>query len=137
MSVSKPPSSVGEMLYCIRQELGISQATAANLIEISIGYLSEIENGKRPTPSQKTILKIATGLALSDKKKTDLLSLATAERITAHLRKTLPPETIDLMIFFQVWAPHIDRQTLNEIRQRLFEATSKPLGGHNANYGAH
>ncbi|WP_268904724.1 helix-turn-helix domain-containing protein [Comamonas suwonensis] len=125
------------MLYCIRQELGMSQAAAANLIEISIGYLSEIENGKRPTPSQKTILKIATGLALSGKKKTDFLSLATAERITAHLGKTLPPETIDLMIYLQVWAPHIDSQTLNEIRQRLYEATSKLHDSHTVNYGTH
>jgi len=125
------------MLYCIRQELGMSQAVAANLIEISIGYLSEIENGKRPTPSQKTILKIATGLALTGKKKTDFLSLATAERMAAHLGKTLPPETLDLMIYLQVWAPHIDRQTLKEIRQRLYEATSKLPGSNTANYAKH
>lgn len=49
-----------------RKQLGHTISAFAPLVPVSIGYLSQIERGHRPTVSPPTFKKLATALGLSD-----------------------------------------------------------------------
>lgn len=117
------PCTFGELLFDIRQQLGMSQSAASQRIGISNGYLSELENNKRPAPAQKTVEKIATGLGLTEAQKDELTLLANAERCSLDIPKHVSHEARDLLICFHRCAPHLDHQTLLSIRDSLKKAT--------------
>ncbi|KGG84849.1 helix-turn-helix domain-containing protein [Comamonas thiooxydans] len=117
------PRTFAELLFDIRQQKGVSQAAASQLIGISNGYLSELENNKRSVPTQKTIEKIATGLGLTKAQKDELTALANAERFALDIPQHVSHEAKDLLICFHRCAPHLDHQTLLSIRDSLRKAT--------------
>lgn len=123
MSPLSHPRTFGELLFDIRQQKRVSQAAASQRIGISNGYLSELENNKRPAPAQKTVEKIAAGLGLTEAQKDELMVLAIAERCALDIPKHVSHEARDLLICFHRCAPHLDHQTLLSIRDSLKKAT--------------
>ena len=66
-------NSFGETLRNVRVKSGVGLRELARLVKKSAGYLSDVENGRVPPPSETVILEIA--LALKVEKET-LLSAA-------------------------------------------------------------
>ena len=72
--IPAPPTSVaqwkslGENLYCARQNAGYSLDVAADKIGISKSQLWELENNKQDNPTLKTVKKIMEcyGLSVND-----------------------------------------------------------------------
>lgn len=85
-------TSFGAMLYQARQQQRMSVAQASKLAGISRSYFSELENSKRNAPRHPTVLKIASGLALSEDQKKRLIRLADEQRFADQLTKHLPTE---------------------------------------------
>ncbi|MBI2850852.1 MAG: helix-turn-helix domain-containing protein [Chloroflexi bacterium] len=65
--------SFNKRLRELREKAGLSQNELASRVGISFTYLSKIENGVRPPPSEKVILKLAEALGCA---KDDLMTLA-------------------------------------------------------------
>ena len=65
--------SFGKGLRELREQAGLSQSQLADKVGISFTYLSKIENGVKPPPSEKVILKLAEALNCD---KDDLMSSA-------------------------------------------------------------
>jgi len=63
----------GKKLRDLRIDSGIGLRELARLIDKSPGYLSDVEHGKVPPPSEDVILKIAAALAVD---KRELLTVA-------------------------------------------------------------
>jgi transcriptional regulator with XRE-family HTH domain len=66
---AKTPAGVavdGEAVRKRRQRLGHTITAFAPLVKVSIGYLSQIERGHRPTVSPATFKRLATALGLDD-----------------------------------------------------------------------
>ena len=63
----------GKKLRDLRINLGIGLRELARLIDKSPGYLSDVEHGHVPPPSEDVILKIATALTVD---KRELLTVA-------------------------------------------------------------
>lgn len=55
---------VGELIRAKREEYNISLVDFARQVDISPGYLSQLENGKKTNPSLEVMLKIAQELDL-------------------------------------------------------------------------
>ena len=54
--------SFGEILREVRVKAGVGLRELARLIKKSAGYLSDVENGRVPPPSEAVILEIASAL---------------------------------------------------------------------------
>src|SRR3972149_10451633 len=54
--------SFGKRLKELRETAGLSQGELADKVGVSFTYLSKIENGVKPPPSEKGILKLAEAL---------------------------------------------------------------------------
>lgn len=59
----------GAFLQQKRKALGISQRVFAKMIGISYSYISSLETGKRPAPSQDILIKMEKTLRLKHKEK--------------------------------------------------------------------
>ena len=57
--------SVGEIIKSKRKEKGYTLSEFAKLIEISPGYLSQIENGRKTNPKLEIVLRIIHELDIS------------------------------------------------------------------------
>lgn len=78
----------GERVRTLRQEKEMSQRALAGLVGLDVTYLSKIENGHLPSPSQEAILNLARELqADSD----ELMVLA--DRIPEDLKPILLQST--------------------------------------------
>ncbi len=58
-------SFVGERLHDLREALGLSRNQLAREAGVSQGYLSDLENGKKSTPSGPILAKVAAALGTS------------------------------------------------------------------------
>ena len=57
----------GKLLRSLRLESGVGLRELARLIEKSPGYLSDVESGNVPPPSEETIVQIASALNVDKK----------------------------------------------------------------------
>ena len=89
--------SFGFKIKEARKSAGLSQRELADRIDIDYGYLSKIERGKVPPPSEKIILKIA-----------GILNLDTDELLVLADR---PPSDLDPVITEAPYIPAILRRT--------------------------
>lgn len=85
---------VGEIIKAKREEKGYSLVEFSKIIEISPGYLSQIENGRKTNPKLEIILKIIHELGIDIEM---LLGLESSEenylsRIPSLLKLTLAKE---------------------------------------------
>ncbi|WP_083748521.1 helix-turn-helix domain-containing protein [Pelomonas sp. KK5] len=78
MPVDAP--SFGALLFGLRTERHLSQASAARICGISSAYLSGLENDRRPPPPARTTLRLAEGLGLAKRETALLLTAARRER---------------------------------------------------------
>lgn len=86
--------SVGEIIKSKREEKGYTLSEFAQMIEISAGYLSQIENGRKTNPKLEIILRIIHELDIDIEM---LLGIEAAEdkylsRIPSLLKLTLAKE---------------------------------------------
>ncbi|MGI6049308.1 MAG: helix-turn-helix domain-containing protein [Acetivibrionales bacterium] len=86
--------SVGEIIKSKRKEKGYTLSEFAKLIEISPGYLSQIENGRKTNPKLEIVLRIIHELDISIEM---LLGIESVEdnylsRIPSLLKLTLAKE---------------------------------------------
>jgi transcriptional regulator with XRE-family HTH domain len=86
--------SVGEIIKSKRKEKGYTLSEFAKLIEISPGYLSQIENGRKTNPKLESVLRIIHELDISIEM---LLGIESVEdnylsRIPSLLKLTLAKE---------------------------------------------
>lgn len=80
--------STGPRIRQRRIEIGLTQQTLAQLADISVGFVSEIEKGKR-NPSGRVLLRIASALRTT----TDwVLRGVEPERGVASQHVLIPPE---------------------------------------------
>lgn len=78
---TEPPSEdFGARLFGHRRAAGLSQAELARRAHLSRSFLSEIENGRRPPPPQRTVERLTSALALPDDQRDALCALATSGR---------------------------------------------------------
>ncbi|MBI2849388.1 MAG: helix-turn-helix domain-containing protein [Chloroflexi bacterium] len=82
----------GERLRQLRKASGMSQRELAEKVEIDFTYLSKIETGRMPPPSEKTILALAEVLGADAD---ELLVLA--HRIPSDLARNVDLETVRLL----------------------------------------
>lgn len=69
-SPTKTPTGVevdGDAVRDKRKRLGHTISSFAPLVEISVGYLSQVERGHRKTMSPPAFHRLATALGLADK----------------------------------------------------------------------
>lgn len=59
-----------------RKQKGVSLRVLADKLNVSHSYLSNIENGKKPPPSNALLIEIASALSLDYKSKTLLFDIA-------------------------------------------------------------
>jgi len=62
-----PNGTFGKLLRSLRIGSGIGLRELSRLIEKSPGYLSDVESGKVPPPSEETIVEIANALNVDKK----------------------------------------------------------------------
>ena len=62
-----PNGTFGKLLRSLRLGSGIGLRELSRLIEKSPGYLSDVESGKVPPPSEETIVEIANALNVDKK----------------------------------------------------------------------
>ena len=62
-----PNDTFGKLLRSLRLESGIGLRELSRLIEKSPGYLSDVESGNVPPPSEETIVQIANALNVDKK----------------------------------------------------------------------
>lgn len=110
---------VGEIIKAKREEKGISLIDFAKRIEISPGYLSQIENGRKTNPKLDIILRIIHELDIDI---TMLLGLESSDesylsRIPSLLKLTLAKER-NLKVLSE---PDVLRK-FNAMADKLFEA---------------
>lgn len=110
---------VGEIIKAKREEKGISLIDFAKRIEISPGYLSQIENGRKTNPKLEIILRIIHELDIDI---TMLLGLESSDesylsRIPSLLKLTLAKER-NLKVLSE---PDVLRK-FNTMADKLFEA---------------
>jgi len=110
---------VGEIIKAKREEKGISLIDFAKRIEISPGYLSQIENGRKTNPKLDIILRIIHELDIDI---TMLLGLESSDesylsRIPSLLKLTLAKERN----LKQLSEPDVLRK-FNTMADKLFEA---------------
>ncbi len=110
---------VGEIIKAKREEKGISLIDFAKRIEISPGYLSQIENGRKTNPKLDIILRIIHELDIDI---TMLLGLESSDesylsRIPSLLKLTLAKER-NLKVLSE---PDVLRK-FNTMADKLFEA---------------
>lgn len=65
LTLLKPVSSPGMLVRTARRRRGWSQSFLADRAGLSVGYLSLIENGKRPLASLRTVRRLARALEVS------------------------------------------------------------------------
>lgn len=111
--------SIGEKIRLRRKELRLSQAEVAAKSMISLGYLSEIETGKK-NPSLDTLREIASALSIpienliSDKVQS--CPKSEAAEMFARLMKKLAAENPDLIVHFRDLDKNIDNLTLEDVQ---------------------
>lgn len=66
----------GEYEKQLRMKKNISLTKAAKMLGISMSYLSSLENGNRPSPSNELLLKMVDLLELNSREKNKLFDLA-------------------------------------------------------------
>jgi HTH-type transcriptional regulator, competence development regulator len=90
-------NTFGTLLQKLRQEKGLSQRQLANQVDVIPTYMSKIERGEFPPPSEKVIKKIASildydvdeFLAVADKVDSELLSIIkSSPKIYAAMLRT-------------------------------------------------
>ena len=86
-------SEFGEKLRELRKEAGLTQRELADKVNVDFNYVSKIENGVMPPPSEKAILRLAAVLN-ADKDKLMLLAGKVPSDIVQMLKN---PETLDLL----------------------------------------
>jgi transcriptional regulator with XRE-family HTH domain len=62
-----PNGTFGKLLRSLRLESGVGLRELSRLIEKSPGYLSDVESGNVPPPSEETIVQIANALNVDKK----------------------------------------------------------------------
>ena len=62
-----PNGTFGKLLRSLRLESGVGLRELSRLIEKSPGYLSDVESGNVPPPSEETIVQIANALNVDRK----------------------------------------------------------------------
>jgi transcriptional regulator with XRE-family HTH domain len=62
-----PNDTFGKLLRSLRLESGVGLRELSRLIEKSPGYLSDVESGNVPPPSEETIVQIANALNVDKK----------------------------------------------------------------------
>ena len=62
-----PNGKFGKLLRSLRLESGVGLRELSRLIEKSPGYLSDVESGNVPPPSEETIVQIANALNVDKK----------------------------------------------------------------------
>ncbi|MBL3677528.1 MAG: helix-turn-helix transcriptional regulator [Alphaproteobacteria bacterium] len=90
-------NTFGNLLQKLRQDKGLSQRQLANQVDVIPTYMSKIERGEFPPPSEKVIKKIASildydvdeFLAVADKVDSELLSIIkSSPKIYAAMLRT-------------------------------------------------
>jgi transcriptional regulator with XRE-family HTH domain len=111
--------SIGEIIRTKREEKGFKLGEFAQLIEISAGYLSQIENGRKTNPKLDIILRIIHELDIDIE---TLLGIEATEdnylsRIPSLLKLTLAKER-NLKVLSE---PNVLRK-INSFSDRVLEA---------------
>ena len=105
----------GSKIFLLRRRSGRSQSALAALAGMSNGYLADIENGRRPAPPRKTVMRIASALDLSSEQCDRLFAIAEAERYSALHDANLPIAIRKLLISIRVAAPSLGDETIGAI----------------------
>jgi len=99
----------GELLRQKRRHAGLQQGQLADKIGVTASYVSLLESGKRPSPSDDVIRKIEQALGLTNNQ---LVRLAHLERTPADIR-----EEIDQERLYREGIPHKSVRTV-ELRPK-------------------
>lgn len=78
MTSHQQTTSFGLYIKSRREEVGLSLRQCAKKLSISATYLSDIEHGKRPAPSDTKLSRLARVLHLNAKDKENFIDLAAA-----------------------------------------------------------
>lgn len=105
--VTFPPESFGEAIYTLRVLKGEPQAAIAARANLSAGYYSELENGKRCAPPKSTARRIASAVSANAAEVARLVAIADAERTATLHDAHLPPAVRELVATIRVAAPHL------------------------------
>lgn len=87
----------GERLRELRKQRGLTQRDLAGVVGVDFTYISKIENGHMPPPSEETIIKLARALRVDAD---ELLSLA--KKVPPHYRKEILKKGSPLPDFFRL-----------------------------------
>ena len=71
MNYMTSATEIGKRMRGCRKSCGLTQAEVAERMDLSINYVSDLENGKKNMPSE-WIIKLADLYTLSDEQKKDL-----------------------------------------------------------------
>jgi len=116
-------TQLGKVLRIIRINTGDSMRAMADKLNLSVSYLSAIENGKRNVPSDFAE-RVSAKYMLSDKDKENLNSAIsqTVSKIKMDITELSENER---KLIYALSKNHIDEETINE----LCEIIDKKAGG--------
>lgn len=114
--------SFGALIYSCRKRLAWSQATAAEVAGISCGYLSELENCRRPAPPMRMVQRIARALNMTVSETRALVCLAQLERTQKSACLELPRDVRDLLDAIVIASPHLSPDLVRHLQSVLEEA---------------
>jgi transcriptional regulator with XRE-family HTH domain len=104
--------ALGERIQKRRRQLGLSQNSAAEMLDLSVSFYSRVERGEK-IPSLETIIKIANGFEFSlDYLFQDSLKHGVSETLQAELSQVFngktPKQTRKLMNWLKMLSKNID-----------------------------
>ena len=102
----------GELLRQKRHQAGLRQAELAGKVGVTASYVSLLESGQRPSPSDEVTRSIERALGLAEN---ELVRLAHLERTPSDIR-----EEMDLEHFYREGIPHKQARTV-DIHTPAFE----------------
>jgi transcriptional regulator with XRE-family HTH domain len=108
-------SDFGQRVRDLRKERGLTQRDLAARIGLDFTYLSKIETGALPPPSEAAIARIADQLATSND---ELLALA--RKVPSDLARTLQTAPVEASILLR----RLKKLTPDQYR-RIMEITEK------------
>ncbi len=118
-----PTVRFGEALYNRRTERGWSQGYVASAAGLSIGYLSELENGRRRPPPHSTVLKLAHALRLQAESVRALVFFAERERVRECASAYLPSKVQDLVALINAEGHRLPSDLVDLISAKIKEVS--------------
>lgn len=122
-STSKTLSS-GQMLRLRRRERALTCEGVAEIVGISAGYYSAIENGRGLPPSRETLRKIFSALGIEGDDARHIEGIATIERGFSLGDAELPDDALALIADIRKHADKLPPRFLRALRTRVREAVA-------------